>query len=521
MQLISTMRLPLFRVLLAGLAVVSTSGTAGAASHREAPIIAMDPVADNTDFYAFRSWHDPGNVVFVMNVIPQQVPASGPNFFNLDPNVRYEIHVDTDRDGEADDVVYRFEFVSEIREPFNSNPGLPVSYFGGAAGIPPITALDGLGSEGLGLRQFYTVTEVRNGRRNTIGSGIAVPSNVGPRTMPNYTSLSQLGIVELGNGGRAFVGQREETFYIDLGSAFDSLNFRLNPPVLSDAQDADDTQNFKGIDDALEGMNVTSLAIEVPISTLVSDANATIGAYASTSRRSTTVRRGSPKKLKRDQDVMNGKGDFVQVSRLANPLVNELLIGTGTKDFWNSQDPANEAQFIDFYRVPRLAGVLAAQFGLAVPPTPRADLVAALLKYPGQDPSDCSRGNPCSELLRLNLGAPPTPPAQQKRLGPFAHDVAGNSTPDPAGWPNGRRPNDDVTDVALRVVAGVVADPSLNNGVNDRLGDGVNFDRVRAGTPDVTANGVATEFPFLPLPNPGRSADMPSTSTGPNPPLFR
>jgi len=242
------------------------------ASHREAPLIALDPAADITDVYAFRSWDDGSKVVFIMNVIPSQVPASGPNFFNFDDNVLYTFHFDLDGDGRADDAFIEFRFTTEIRSPFDD---LPIAYGGvdPVPGLPPaITALDGPGSVGLGLRQRYSVRFVRNGQEvanvTTDQNGkrlFAVPSNVGPRTMPNYAALASQGAYDLGQGVRVFAGQREETFYIDLGSTFDTLNFRAAPPVLTDAQDANDGANAFGIDDGFEGLNVNTIAVEIPI----------------------------------------------------------------------------------------------------------------------------------------------------------------------------------------------------------------------------------------------------------------
>jgi len=200
---------------LAGLVVgvvlgCSLAAPAFAASHREAPKIALDPAADITDVYFFRSWEDPSKVVLIMNVIPGQEPSSGPNYFNFDDDVLYVIHVDTDRDGK-EDIDYEFRFRTEIRPPFND---LPVSYAGvdPVPGLPPaITALDGAGSQGLGLRQSYTVREVRRKRKDDLGTTtmFAVPSNIGSRTMPNYEALAAQGIYGLSNGGRVFAGQRE------------------------------------------------------------------------------------------------------------------------------------------------------------------------------------------------------------------------------------------------------------------------------------------------------------------------
>jgi hypothetical protein len=399
-----------------------------------------------------------------------------------------------DRDGQTD-IDYEFRFRTEIRAPFDD---LPVAYAGvdGVPGLPPgISALDGAGSEGLGVRQSYTVRQIIRSRPTNLGLAtmFAVPSNVGPRTIPDYEALAAQGIYDLANGGRVFVGQRDETFYIDLGATFDTLNLRRNPPVLTDAEDGNDGVNPFGVD-MFSGFNVTTLALEIPISEITDDPNAVIGMYASTSR---------SRNRRFDNGDYFGSGGFVQIARLANPLVNELIIGTGKKDRWNAKDPSEEAGFLGFYRTPRLAAVLNLAFGLPAPPTPRNDLVAVLLKYPGQDPRGCSRQSPCAELLRLNVGVPPKAPADQKRLTVLAGD--------PAGFPNGRRPNDDVTDIALRVVAGALLGPV------PALGDGVNFNIGAPGT-NVTANGIATAFPFLPTPFDGRNRrHIDCGETGANP----
>jgi hypothetical protein len=482
-----------------------------AASHREAPLIANDPAADITDFYMFRSWEDPSKVVFIMNVIPGQEPSSGPNYFNFADDVSYRINIDTNGDGDSGDVVYEFRFTTEFRG-VSDQLQLPVAN----AAVPPITALDGPGSEGLGVRQSYTVTELRGPRLLRMetklgGTLFAVPSNMGPATMPNYEALAAKGIYPLTNGGRIFAGQRDETFYIDLGAVFDTINLRAPAPLLSAAQDADDTQNFGGVDH-FSGFNVNTIALEVPIAALTDNPNAVLGAYASTSRQTRTFRVGAPVVVTGllRSELSQGDGPFLQVQRLANPLVNEVIIGTGQKDFWNATDPDKEAKFLDFYLNPRLATVLNLLFGTPFPTTNRTDLVNALLKYPSQPQTgSCSLSNPCSELLRLNLGVPPTPPDSQKRLTVLAGDNA--------GWPNGRRPNDDVTDVALRVAAGLLilpagSVPNLGDGVNFNIGapgagtsDGPGYGSIDGNRLDVTANGIAKEFPFLPTPYDGRN----------------
>ncbi len=462
-----------------------------AASHREAPLISLDPAADITDFYAFRSPTDPDKAVFVMNVIPAQEPGSGPNYFNFDDEVLYEIYIDNNKNNIARNIVYQFQFKTEVRSPGDV---FTLSY----AALPPITALDGPGSEGFILRQSYTVTEKRFGQTSkTLGSGMmfAVPSNVGPRTLPDYEGLAQQGIYPLSNGGRVFAGQRDETFYIDLGAVFDTLNLRTSP-ILSQTEDADDGQNVFGAVDAFSGFNVNSIAIEVPIAELMgADGNKVIGAYAATSRPRVRV-------LRRDNRRTNSNF-YAQVARMGNPLVNELIIPTDTKDKWNANFSEFEAQFLKYYCNSSLAVALNTVFGTNFPTDNRDDLANLFLRYgDGAITNICSQSSPSGRLadfLRLNLDVEPTNPFSQRRLGPFATDTAGNPTPDLAGFPNGRRPNDDVTDIALRAVGGAL----INTGV-PALGDGVNFN-IGSPSSDITPNGIAVAFPFLPTPHDGRN----------------
>lgn len=470
------------------------------ASHREAPLIAFDPAADNTDTYAFRSWEDPDKVVFILNTIPGQDPADGPNYFAFDDTVLYEIHIDNNTDGKAEDLVYKVRFQTETRPalgslnfplPFVGNPNI-----GAVPALQGITALDGPGSEGLTRRQTYTVTEMNGKKGNKLFKGqtlVAVPSNVGPATMPNYQALVDQGIyTDSETGIRVFAGQRAETFAIDLGAVFDTVNLRRFPPVLSADEDNNDAINPFGIN-RFSGFNINSIVIEIPISRVTKDGQSAdsthhphIGMYASTSRKQV--------KVLKDKGRTIEAGKYVQVSRLANPLVNELIINTPSKDRWNASEPEDEAQFQEFYQVSSLATALNLIFGLPVPATPRTDLMQVFLKYPGQPLNGTDCGSPCSDLLRLDVSVPPTPPEHQKRLGGLA------SPPDPAGFPNGRRPNDDVTDIATRVVGGQAF-------IDNRVGDGVNFleNAPGAGTAQVTANGIATTFPYLPNPFDGRN----------------
>jgi Domain of unknown function (DUF4331) len=457
-----------------------------ASSHREAPITALDRTADVTDWYAFVSYDDPSKVTFILNVDPLLEPANGPNYFPFDPNVVYEMRIDNNQTGYAD-ITFQFRFQTEIRQ-----PKLFTGFVGGIAGVPPITSLNGTGSEGLSLRQSYTVTMWKNGHPTNLNNGqtlYAVPSNVGPRTMPDYQTLFNQGIVNLANGVRVWAGTADDPFFIDLGAAFDSVNFRSGVgPVLPAAIDADDKHNYAP--DAVGGYNVNSIALEVPISMLTvdgqthpaGDKRAVIGTWGDTQRSTVTVRR-SP-------NPDRNSGPLRQVNREGNPLINEVIIGTGSKDRFSMDQPANDAQFANFVLYPVLAGVLSSA-GVPVAPNPRTDLLI-LAQYqapicPGCGPGD--RG-PIADLLRLNTGIPPTAVGSQKRLG----FIAGDS----AGYPNGRRPVDDVFDISARAVAGILVDPAK---YGTPLGDGV----------QTKTEGFNNSFPYVMPANDGRN----SAHTGP------
>src|SRR6202046_2639482 len=457
-----------------------------ASSHREAPITALDRSADVTDWYAFVSYDNPNNVTFILNVDPLLEPANGPNYFPFDPSVLYEMHVDNNQDG-LDDVTFQFRFNTQI-----SDPNLFTGFVGGIAGIPQITSLSGPGSEGLSLSQTYTVTMIKNGHATIlIGPETlhTVPSNVGPQTMPNYQTLFSQGIYTLDGGIKVWAGTADDPFFIDLGAAFDSLNFRSGVgPVLSQAIDDDNTHNYAP--DAVGGYNVNSIVLEVPITMLTVDGQlhnsghkqAVIGTYGSTARRQIPVRR-SP-------DPEENFGPLQQVNREGNALINEAVIGTGSKDRFSMDFPIHDSQFANFVLDPVAAGVLSS-LGVPVPPNPRKDLLL-LVQYeapicPGCGPSDAGPG---ADLLRLHTGIPPTPVASQKRLGFIAGDVA--------GYPNGRRPIDDVFDISLRAIEGILVD-STKFGL--ALGDGVN----------TKTEGFNNSFPYVMPANSGRN----SAHTGP------
>jgi hypothetical protein len=466
-----------------------------AANHREAPLTAIDTKADITDWFAFVSYDNPSKVTMILNVDPFLAPSNGPNYFPFDPEILYEMKVDNTFDAD-EDVRIQFRFSRpEVRL-----PGVFTGFVGAGSGIlapanapaplgpgtlivpPAITALDGAGSTGLSLRQTYTVTVQKKsgGTWVTVFSSgarrlFAVPSNVGPRTMPNYDALAAQGIYDLGSGVKVFAGTVDDPFYIDLGATFDTLNLRSAafgagvPAVLSDAQDADDTHNFAA--DSVSGFNVNSIAIELPIAMLTADGAvhaagdplAVLGTYATTSRPRIKTLPTTP------GGTPGLSTNYVQIQRMGNALINELLIGTGDKDKFSMSEPKGDSQFANYLLDPYLPRVINALYAgaVSIPAPPRVDLLP-LVNYGAPICPGCSgaQAGPVADLLRLNTGIPPTPAALRKRLG----FIGGDS----AGYPNGRRVSDDVTDISLRVVVGLLAGPPFNGFPNNRLGDGVN-----------------------------------------------
>ncbi len=464
--------LNLFRTAALASVAVFTFSTlpASGASHREAPITALDHKADITDWFAFVSPEHRDRVVMILNVDPLLEPSNGPNYFPFDPGVLYEMKIDNNHDG-IPDITFQFRFKTEIR-----NPGVFTGFVGNLAGIPAITALDGPGSEGFSLRQTYTVTMITKSGRQVLSDDhllYAVPTNVGPRTMPDYPALRQQGVYTLYNGVRVFAGTVADPFYIDLGGFFDSLNLRksASAPVLSAAVDGDDLHNYAP--NSVSGFNVNSIVLEVPISMLTSDGRihpagekeAVIGTYGTTSRRRVRV-----------LSELNEENAWTQVQRMGNPLINEAIIGTGSKDRFSMDAPVHDAQFANFFLNPLAAQILAT-LGVPVPPAPRTDLLP-LVQYmapicPGCKPADAG---PIADLLRLNTGIAPADAGKQKRLGFIAGDAA--------GFPNGRRPSDDVFDIALRALGGIFADAKK---YATPLGDGVN----------VSSSNIQDVFPIL------------------------
>jgi hypothetical protein len=465
------------------------------ANHREAPITALDHKADITDVYAFRSY-EPGrttNVTIIMGVDPLLEPANGPNYFPFDPDILYELKVDNNNDA-VEDIIFQFRFSTEQRLPnlFQVYAGVPGGKLAPGNSPPPVPPgtpivpprIASFSDVGLGQRQSYTVTMVKNGIATPLtnvagGTLFAVPANPGPRTM-DYDALFNAGIYSTANGIRMFAGTTDDAFWIDLGGAFDTLNTSKNPPVLSPAEDA---ANVNLASDTVSGYAVNSIAIEVPIFMLTrtgaieppDSTAATIGVLATTSRPRTTVRRPPLPAA--------SSGSFAQVQRMGNPLINELLVGTGFKDRFSMDQPKNDSQFASFFLDPALARVVNALTNgtVAIPTPPRLDLLPVVTYAPPIAATGTPTG-PIADLLRLNTGVAPTPTTLQNRLGLLGGD--------PAGFPNGRRVFDDVTDLALRlVVGGVLAAPfpGFNPAIGGRLGDGVN----------VNDAPYRTSFPYL------------------------
>ncbi len=406
-------------------------------SHREAPEISKDPVADNSDVYAFVSPERPSTVTLIANFIPMQNPMGGPNFFEFGDDVLYRINIENTGDGNAD-VIYEFRFDTIIRnkETFLYNTG-------------PITSLD---SESFNRPQTYTITEVRGNKRRTLGSGIPTPPcNIGPRSTPNYPDLAEAAIADVGNGIKAFAGQRLDGFYVDLGAVFDLAVLRpfQNLHVIR-------TPAAPGVN-AVRAFNVHTIAIQVPISLLtrngknptdVQDPKAVIGVWASAHRQ---------KARYRDENRDSWSGPWTQVSRLANPLFNEVIVPMSEKDRWNRLAPNRDAQFAKYVAHPELAALLPALYpgvfpnlaAVADAKTDRADLLAILLtglptgliagfqNYTGKIQAD---------LLRLNVAVPPA-------TTPNINGIVGG---DLAGFPNGRRVFDNVVAIELRAIAGAL-----------------------------------------------------------------
>ncbi len=493
-------------------------------SHREAPEISKDPVADSTDLYAFVSPDRPDTVTLIANYLPLQGPAAGPNFYEFGDDVLYEIHIDNNGDGRAD-ITYQFDFqtVLQVGGTFLYNVG-------------PITSLD---AGTWNRRQFYDITRIDwnvRGRgfaggigqchRDNDGFGFGFdpkvtqiahhlscpPCNIGPLSTPDYVALANAAIHGLAGGGSVFAGQRAEGFYVDLGAVFDlgdlrpfeqlHAQFGLNVPEL--------TQPAPGVN-ATKAVNVHSIALQLPKTALTpkggsptdaSKASSVIGVWTTASRRAVGFFGSN-----HGPNFGNGAGPFAQVSRLGNPLFNEVLVPMERKDYWNTQPPSKDSQFAGGVQHPELAKLIPALYPNVFPNLAalnasnkvRADLVAILLTgiptgvVPGFQNSG---GSTLADMLRLNMAIPPTT-TKPSNIGLIGGDAA--------GFPNGRRVFDDVFTIELRAIAGAtygLVDPTFTaDGAASAVSDGLTTDPL-----DQTAEGTVKylqSFPYLGTPHSG------------------
>ncbi len=402
-------------------------------SHREAPEIAKDPVADSTDVYAFVSPDAPTTLTLIANYVPLQEPAGGPNFYEFGSDVLYEINIDTQGKAEPD-ITYQFRFTTVITDQttFLYNTG-------------PITSLT---STNWNRKQFYSVTRVDSSGTHKLGTGLACPPcNIGPLSTPDYaTALAAPALHTLSDGSLVFAGQRAEGFYVDLGSIFDLGNLRpfQNLQVFAKAL------GFKAAPgvNATKLLNVHSIALQVPITNVTDPTRPVIGVWTTASRQ-----RGGIFSDAGEPDFRFGP--YQQVSRLGNPLVNEVIIPMSKKDYWNTQPPHNDKQFATYVAHPELAALLPVLYpgvfpnlaALVSAGTARADLEAILLTGipSGIVPGFTNfTGSVQADMLRLNTSIPPS----------NSPNILGLIGGDPAGFPNGRRVFDDVVSVELRAVAG-------------------------------------------------------------------
>jgi hypothetical protein len=466
----------------------SAPPAAQASSHREAPLISQDPSADNTDLYAFVSPDNPDTVTIVANYVPLEQPAGGPNFASFGDDVRYELKVDNTGDG-VEDVTYRFRFKTQTR---NKNTFL---YNTGT--------IDSLDDTDWNRPQTYRVLRVgRNGRAHELASGLSTPPvNIGPRSTPHYEDLAADAVHDLPGGIKVFAGQRDDPFFVDLGSIFDLAGLRpLNTlhdiPLPTEA----------GVD-GVSGYNTHTIAIQVPITRLTrdhampsgpDDPNAVIGVYASASRRHI--------RILQPNGTHKQRSSWRQVSRLGEPLINEVIIPLGQKDRWNASEPEDDSRFLNRYTDPEIVGIANSLYDALddAPTSGRGDLVAVLLTgVPGLN----FTGPKKADLLRLNVAIPPS--SSPSRLGVLDGDFA--------GFPNGRRLTDDVVDIELRALecsygaaAGTVegfgfCDGNAQRTPNNFIADGV----------DRNERSFSTVFPYLATPFAGYEAVPPTPMSGP------
>ncbi|HUP86085.1 MAG TPA: DUF4331 domain-containing protein [Acidimicrobiales bacterium] len=456
------------------LGVLGTLVPGGASSHREAPAISQDPSADATDLYAFVSPEDPSKVTFIANYSPLEDPSGGPNFHRFGDDVQYEINIDNDGDA-ATDLSYQFRFQTQVQN--------AKTFLYATGPIDSVTDPD------FNMRQLYSVNEVREGvaePKALIGGASTAPANIGPRSNQNYEAVAQSTVypfdTETGQA-KVFAGPRDDPFFVDLGGLRPLNKAHLIKLAKSSGRNS------------VAGFNVHSIALQVPISELTADRKGTTGAddpdavigVYTTAKRTTTRTIGA-------DGSRSGSGDLVSVSRLGNPLVNEVVVPLGAKDYFNGSDPKDDATknggaYVPLVTDPELAKLIPVLYpGVNTPPAPRNDLVSIFLT--GIDgvtkPMNAGDKFQPAELLRLNMGISPRSIGRENRLGVLGGDNA--------GFPNGRRLADDVVDIALRAVAGGTPfTPEFNHAPNNALTDGV----------DKNDRPFTSRFPYLAEPHQG------------------
>lgn len=487
-------RRPLQAALLASLLLTAQHGQAS--SHREAPFLTQNPKVDATDFYLFRSYESgrSGYVTLIANYQPAQDAYGGPNFFLMDPNALYEIHIDNNGDA-REDLTFQFRFNNALQD-------IKLDIGGKSVAIPLANAgaITQPGAATLNTQENYTITLVRGDRRTgmrsmvsnaaTMATQFVKPADYfGNKSLPDYAAYAaqhvyNINVPGCANPGRVFVGQRKDPFVVNLGGTFDLVNIAA-PATAFDPQA--ENRNL----DNLAAKNVTTLALELPIACLTSGTEPVIGGWTTASVRQ--ARLVNPAPGSNTTSASREGGAWTQVSRLGMPLVNEVVIGLKDKDRFNSSRPTQDGQFLDYVTHPTLPALLEVLFGSAGvrAPThfPRNDLVTAFLTgIPGiNQPQNVV----ASELLRLNTTTAPVARGSQSRLGVIGGDTA--------GFPNGRRPGDDVVDIALRVVMGRLC--SLNIGCMPADAASRDIDFTDGAYLDDSYTDAA--FPYLRTPVPG------------------
>lgn len=467
--------------LLAFIAVL-----AQATSHREAPFITEQPKVDATDFYMFNSYETgrTGFVTLIANYQPLQDGYGGPNYFFLDPDALYEIHIDNNGDA-AEDITFQFQFQNTVQDLTLDIGGQPVAV--------PIINLGPIGpgatdTGNLNIIESYTVNIVRGDRRSGSSQAITHAStgassflkpvdNIGNKSIADYAAYAANHIYDIAipdcDPGKMFIGQRDDPFVVNLGEVFDLVN--LNPLGAVDAES-----------DIIADANVTSIILEVPAACLTAGGNTVIGGWTTASLRQARALNPAPSADPAEQGAAVEGGAWTQVSRLANPLVNEVVIGLQDKDRFNASEPVDDAQFATYVTNPTLPAIIEILFGAAgvQAPTsfPRNDLVQVFLSgVPNLNPTAPA----LAEVMRLDTSTPPVAAASQNNLGVIAGDNA--------GYPNGRRPGDDVVDISLRVVMGVLLSEDVAPSGMLPFTDGA---LVNASMFDET-------FPYIKTPHPG------------------